>query len=507
MDVHACPQIFQSDLIDKIRSEVTLPEFLFFREGVDEFDVFFGERVPCWEMECTACGQTFLEPKRGRAGREIDVCPQCGARVEARPWRNRAPLDGQEFSYQLFQRGEGADLWLRSWQVRRNRDGSFDTWEYARVLFRPGNAARWTRSRNWVTGETEWTRRKKIVLKRWYGAPGQTRDNYWGGVTEDEVRGTALEYCPASEVLHMMYDPVAHFDLFIRYPACEYVWKMGLGYLFREVEGRGRLQEIINLSAQTPDKLIRDMNKAERKLLQKFKPKMYAIRQYKEMRALGACRADADSMRYAIEAANSITCVTELAEKCGVPMRELRRYHERQARRMNNRLGLAIHEHRDYIDQLDRLDIEHPDYFPPDLHEAHTRLSQRERMVRRRDLNDPFRIRRHLLGWMRYRWGGMFIRPIDSPAEIVLEGEQQNNCVAGYAQRHADGRTAIFVLRQAAKQSVSWYTVEINPRTLEIIQCRGYHNRELSPAEEEAKDKFMAHWAGYLARARKERTA
>ncbi len=51
---------------------------------------------------------------------------------------------------------------------------------------------------------------------------------------------------------------------------------------------------------------------------------------------------------------------------------------------------------------------------------------------------------------MRWKYKGMFIRPIDSAEEIVREGEEQNNCVAGYANRHADGKTIIMVLRKNA---------------------------------------------------------
>ena len=50
----------------------------------------------------------------------------------------------------------------------------------------------------------------------------------------------------------------------------------------------------------------------------------------------------------------------------------------------------------------------------------------------------------------------MFIRPVDSAEEITREGEQQSNCVAGYAKRHAEGKTIILVLRKCSAPGESW---------------------------------------------------
>lgn len=105
-------------------------------------------------------------------------------------------------------------------------------------------------------------------------------------------------------------------------------------------------------------------------------------------------------------------------------------------------------------------------------------MSARERQLLNRGKNEKFRTRRHLLQWMRWKWGGMFIRPIDSAEEIVREGEEQNNCVAGYANRHADGETIIMVLRKRSEPRKPWHTVEIDPKTLVCRQCYAAHNHK-----------------------------
>lgn len=85
----------------------------------------------------------------------------------------------------------------------------------------------------------------------------------------------------------------------------------------------------------------------------------------------------------------------------------------------------------------------------------------------------------------------MFIRPVDSVKEITLEGERQDNCVAGYAKRHAEGRTVIFVLRRANDPTKNWYTVELIPETLFVRQCRGYKNREATPEAQAFVDAWV----------------
>lgn len=165
---------------------------------------------------------------------------------------------------------------------------------------------------------------------------------------------------------------------------------------------------------------------------------------------------------------------------------------ERQARRSGLTIGAVMHEFTDYQAQLERL-APNADRLPDDLHEAHARLSGRERRLMNREKNEKFRTRRHLLAWMRWKYKGMFIRPVDSAEEIVREGEEQNNCVAGYANRHADGKTIILVLRKRSEPRKPWHTVEIDPATLECRQCYAAHNHKRTPEAAEFMDKYLDH--------------
>lgn len=94
---------------------------------------------------------------------------------------------------------------------------------------------------------------------------------------------------------------------------------------------------------------------------------------------------------------------------------------------------------------------------------------------------------------MRWKYKGMFIRPIDSAEEIVREGEEMHNCVAGYADRHADGETIIMVLRRCSEPRTPWHTVEIDPKTLECRQCYAARNHEREPEAAEFMERYLDH--------------
>ena len=165
---------------------------------------------------------------------------------------------------------------------------------------------------------------------------------------------------------------------------------------------------------------------------------------------------------------------------------------EKQARRSAQLLPTLMQELMDYHDQLARMQIG-GEKLPHDLHEAHARLSERERRLMNREKNEKFRTRRHLLAWMRWKYKGMFIRPVDSAEEIVREGEEQNNCVAGFADRHADGKTIIMVLRRCSEPRKPWHTVEIDPATLKCRQCYAAHNHKRTPEAAEFMEKYLDH--------------
>ena len=70
------------------------------------------------------------------------------------------------------------------------------------------------------------------------------------------------------------------------------------------------------------------------------------------------------------------------------------------------------------------------------------------------------------------------IRLPNKLSEIVNEGSMLHHCVAGYTDRHAEGRTTIMFLRKNNDPTTSFYTIEINNDNT-IQQIHGFGNKWL----------------------------
>lgn len=77
-------------------------------------------------------------------------------------------------------------------------------------------------------------------------------------------------------------------------------------------------------------------------------------------------------------------------------------------------------------------------------------------------------------------------------SEIRLEGVHQNNCVGGYIERVRKRNSIICFIRHANNRSKSFYTLELNPKNLQVVQCRGYRNNP-TPEDKQVKT-FVNEW-------------
>ncbi len=93
-----------------------------------------------------------------------------------------------------------------------------------------------------------------------------------------------------------------------------------------------------------------------------------------------------------------------------------------------------------------------------------------------------------------YAWGrdGLFIRPAASYGEFITEGAALNHCVAGYAERHAKGKTALFWIRRCEKPDEPYFTLEFNEAKQEVKQNRGKNNCDRTKAVTEFELRWLA---------------
>lgn len=118
--------------------------------------------------------------------------------------------------------------------------------------------------------------------------------------------------------------------------------------------------------------------------------------------------------------------------------------------------------------------------FPRNLIEAHDAALEQRRIAEAKKsdaaLAPRFRIRRRQLAKYIFEADGLKIIPAGSRAELQKEADSLHHCVWTYAQRHANGETAIFFIRRTVEPRKPYYTLELDEKKLTVRQNRGLRN-------------------------------
>lgn len=146
-----------------------------------------------------------------------------------------------------------------------------------------------------------------------------------------------------------------------------------------------------------------------------------------------------------------------------------------------------LNDWRDYIGQCKELEYDLNESFilyPKNLkerHEEYTLLCNKERLIKYdKGIKKAFN---KLQDKYSFSDSKFTIRPVKDLNEIVEEGQKQNHCVAGktYIEGIVNDNIAIMLLRKNDEINNPFYTVELNLKTLRIVQCRGKGNCDKTP--------------------------
>jgi hypothetical protein len=143
--------------------------------------------------------------------------------------------------------------------------------------------------------------------------------------------------------------------------------------------------------------------------------------------------------------------------------------------------------------------------FPRNLIEAHDaaleqrRIAEAQRRIAEAKKADAalaprFRIRRRQLAKYIFEADGLKIIPAGSRAELQKEADTLHHCVWTYAQRHAEGKTAIFFIRRTVEPWKPYYTLELDEKKLTVRQNRGLRNCGKTAAVQAFEDLWIS-WA------------
>ena len=504
--------------VEPVLRERVFGAHLEYRTALPEFD-WLMDTAPAWELRCSSCGEHWLmEKARGFAVSKLMHCPRCGRPVATHRWKSKKD-SVQDVLIKFILRGEGRDVWIRCWRISLmigGDDGAVAAgYEKARFLFRDGEAHKWQTRYDWHASTYNWQEMRQITEEHWNTHPYSYTEFapivYFDGHAPfdkeyADFSGTCIEYSAFSAFLS--WSPPLDYDagnvegylgLYCKHPNVEYLVKAGCtGWIEDYLKGRcrGDFHKLINLRARKPKRLVKGLNFKEVQLLRHCTIPQALF--YRDLRDAGAISsADNDARMYAVDVFAARGAYERILQYTGADAKTVRRYLMRQQSRHGGRVTELIRDWDDHLrDNIEELGLAPGTFhaFPDDLQAAHMRLQRRLKRKAKTEFVPQFHHLRRRLRPVAWESGGMFIRAVRSPVEMVAEGERQDNCVAGYQEKHAEGTSYILVLRAKLYPDTPLYTVEWDAKENRVLQCRGRGNRGLDPETETRKNEFMQAW-------------
>ena len=138
------------------------------------------------------------------------------------------------------------------------------------------------------------------------------------------------------------------------------------------------------------------------------------------------------------------------------------------------RNNISFIDYVDYLDQCDLLKLKPGK--PKDFYKVHEELSREMKIMSKKDKEKLVKRRYKKLNEKSYEKKNIQIRPLENVRDIVTTGTELHNCIAGYVDRYAEGKTDLFVLLEDGLK-----TVAIEVKHGKLIQARAKYNKDPEP--------------------------
>jgi len=178
----------------------------------------------------------------------------------------------------------------------------------------------------------------------------------------------------------------------------------------------------------------------------------------------------------------------------------LSRYIETQKNRNHIRFTDCMEMLSDYIDMCIEMDIK-PYLKPHNIKTTHDKLIPlyNEFIVMKEEIKNKkytmgFLDQRQHLEKYQYENDELKVLIPESPRDLIVEGENQHNCVASYIEEHAKKQTNILFIRKKNNIDESYITIELDEVNKCILQARYKYNENISKPEDKA---FIEEWLKY----------
>lgn len=490
---------------------------------------------PAVEVVCTHCGEKFFAEKVDAGGcsaayapapfgwyhhemsesvisGSITMCPVCGSEVtvvhvgsiprgiEDCAWittMSRFPIEGCRDRFVLTD-------WLVKRQIAKSGDSQYTTDPYSAWVVEEKKVVRLMGYMRTLGGTIS-------ILHKW--AQRKTFCDVYGEVSmvypwdKSILEGTTAENCK----LDLYQDVggkrlVAYLALWRKRPAVENLLVQGCGCFLVELIDKERdsgydhggipkLKDI-NWKEKRPAQML-GLNKDEFRYMRRMRWNVEDLERYRLVKAASLpLKLPEDMQLLRSRPAYEINRILE--EGAPGDFWRILRYLKKQKEQwhtLQDYWNMAKRLHRNLSDSLVR--------WPRSLNAAHDQVMAEQKAREDAALNEMFIERAEELEYLAFELDGLLIRPCRNETELIREGKDLHHCVATYAKRHAEGKTAILFIRQAAEPDTPFFTLEFDEKTRTVRQNRGLRNCDRTPEV----TAFETAWLNHVRRARpKERT-
>lgn len=451
---------------------------------------------------CTECGKHMVidsKAVRLRIG-EWGECPCCGSPVMMWTFKRWHSNENAFENAAIFQKLEGGMILARvfrcaycfqkegdneaPWAIRIRRE------EYVTELCRVFmDGYKWQ--------SYEYAEYKQSGKTCWCPDMGVTNTNYaivWTKGLRETLAGTpyrysGLEAFQDNEPFEQL--PIFRFlRTYERRPEIEMVAKAGLVRLAAEVSD----------SYYCNSKSLDDLKKLDKQQLQIMRRLNGGCGMVSLLRDIGISRlkmSEAEIVEYVDAFGTGTSLIRRLMDmnirphkfvKWALKQTGSRKPGDERKRKMRN----LYHDWDDYLSWCRELHYDLKDMYvvmPPDFKKAHDRVMaevQRKkdeamRKQREKTARELKKLMDELRGMdpLHLRSKKFMIVLPSSVNDLKKEGTTLHHCVATYADRVAKGETLILFIRQISEPDTPFYTMEW--RDNRVIQCRGSHNKDMTP--------------------------
>ena len=424
---------------------------------------------------CYACGSPVRAPGRRFSVNNGHIkCPKCGTEC----WQVLSDGITYASSYitnvATLQKGPDGCVWIREWHVWRAPEKGVKKSQLEEIeawALMDGDAAKWTmESRVAYTmmnyervRSADWEKSKSTVY---------TLDGFYSFYLPPDwreiVAGTPLQYLDLEAASRRIkYTNVIRLMLdWMRYPAVEKLQKAGFtGLINEKLAGRDSPRSIkwkqrdIEAALGFPLRLV-SKDPAARAVLTLEQAALlkkvwgYSLEgRIKETEVLPLYEFFKD--RYMVGEGVKILKSIETPLSHASVNKVLRYLSPEYINKIKPEVysrGISrqrVDTYRDYINDCVALGLDLDDHsvlFPKDLDRAHQRTIELVKYEENKAYRKKMKKRAKALEAMSFASGALLIRPAASESELTKEGKTLHHCVAGYAKRMAEGKTAIFFI-------------------------------------------------------------